>query len=149
MEVDELTTAAANSGNTSIEFKWAPLARASWFHTSVEIFPFQASRFVRGLVMASAELMYTRCSTVILGVALLSLCCLHQAHDIDCMRYYGQQKCRRNCLERPIVRWRCCRTHGVDSIDGSLIQNPLFLGSLVVLTQWLEELAWAYMYIYM
>lgn len=48
----QLTTAAANKGNTSMEFKCAARVLAKWFHSDVESVLFQASRFVLGLGVA-------------------------------------------------------------------------------------------------
>ena len=42
-------TAAAKSGKTSIELRWAPRARVSWFQTWAGSWDLKVSRFVRGL----------------------------------------------------------------------------------------------------
>jgi hypothetical protein len=59
MRTITLTTAAANSGNTSMQFKCAPRARTRWFQVAAGSLGFQVSRFVRG--MALEEVLEVRC----------------------------------------------------------------------------------------
>jgi hypothetical protein len=50
MDVESIhTIAAANRGNTSMLFKWAPRARTRCFQVSAGSLDLQASRLVRGL----------------------------------------------------------------------------------------------------
>lgn len=56
---DRHTTAAANSGNTSRQFKCAPRALTRWFQVAAGSLDFQTSRFVRGIALE--EVLEVRC----------------------------------------------------------------------------------------
>ena len=107
-----LTIAAAKSGNTSIELRWAPLTLDNWFQTSAGSLPFQASRFWRGL-----EFGELCCSGVrnqrrgVLCNGHLSLGGEHQTAGVVKMRDQAQAESCWDGLQRPVIRGWCCGSH--------------------------------------